>query len=168
MPNPTPPDHDATTFVAWVFPTALAVDAAELRIKRFEQQGRLTVKDSATVIWQPGEKAPQVARRHSTAQAAGKGALWGGVLGTLLGGPLAGAAVGAAAAGAGRRMRRPHLPPAVVAAVRDELRPGGSALLVLADGPAADLIEAVTGNERDVKVLTAAVDDGGQDDGPSS
>ena len=31
---PTAAEPGATTFVAWVFPTALAVDAAELRVKR--------------------------------------------------------------------------------------------------------------------------------------
>ena len=33
---PTAAEPGATTFVAWVFPTALAVDAAELRVKRLE------------------------------------------------------------------------------------------------------------------------------------
>ena len=78
---PTAAEPGATTFVAWVFPTALAVDAAELRVKRLEEQHRLTVRESATVRWLKGKTQPEVVRRHSTGHAVGKGAVWGGIVG---------------------------------------------------------------------------------------
>jgi uncharacterized membrane protein len=152
----TAADHGATTFVAWVFPTALAVDAAELRIKRLEEQHRLTVRESATVMWLPGDKQPKIVRHSSTGHAVGKGALWGGIVGSILGGPVGGAAVGAAVAGATPRLRRTHLPGDVLASVRDEMRPGRSALLVLAADKPGDLdIESVSGQETGVTVLRA-------------
>jgi uncharacterized membrane protein len=152
----TAPDHGAATFVAWVFPTALAVDAAELRIKRLQEQHRLTVRESATVMWLVGEKQAKIVRHFSTGHAVGKGAVWGGIVGTILGGPVGGAAVGAAVAGAAPRLRRAHLPADVLASVRDEMRPGRSALLVLAAEKPADAdIDAVSGQETGVTVLRA-------------
>jgi uncharacterized membrane protein len=151
----TAPEHGAT-FIAWVFPTALAVDAAELRIKRLEQQGRLTVRESATVMWLRGEKQPKIVRHYSTGHAVGKGAVWGGIVGTILGGPVGGAAVGAAAGGAASRLRRAQLPADVLATVRDEMRPGRSAFLVLAaEKPDSDVDELVSGQEPGVTVLRA-------------
>ena len=155
MTKLTASDQAATTFVAWVFPTPLAVDAAELRVKSFEQQHRMTVGESATVMWLQGEKQPKIVRHTSTAHAAGKGAVWGGILGGILGGPVGGAVAGAAVAGAASRMRRAQLPAEVLASVRDEMRPGRSALLVLLEKPGDDVIAAVSGQEKGVTVLRA-------------
>ena len=153
---PTAAEPSATTFVAWVFPTALAVDAAELRVKRLEEQHRLTVRESATVRWLKGKTQPEVVRRHSTGHAVGKGAVWGGIVGAVLGGPVGGAVVGAAVGGVAHKVRRTQLPADVLASVRDEMRPGRSALLVLvAQSPADTDVDAVSGQETGVKVLRA-------------
>jgi uncharacterized membrane protein len=155
MSKLTAPDHGGSTFVAWVFPTPLAVDAAELRVKGLEQQHRLSVRERATVMWLQGEKQPKIVRHSSGGRAVGKGALWGGILGSIVGGPVGGAAVGAAVAGSASRLRRAHVPADVLAGVRDELRPGRSALLVLVDRPDEEVLGVVTGQETGVTVLRA-------------
>lgn len=154
--KPAPAEPGATTFVAWVFPTALAVDAAELRVRRLEEQHRLAVRETATVMWLPGQKQPEVVRRHSTGHAVGKGAVWGGIVGAILGGPVGGAVVGAAVGGVTHKVRRTQLPADVLASVRDEMRPGRSALLVLAaERPLDADVDLVTGQETGVQVMRA-------------
>lgn len=155
MTKLTASDHGTTTFIAWVFPTSLAVDAAELRIKSLAAQDRLTVRESATVRWLPQDKQPKVVHHTSTGHAVGMGAVWGGIVGTILGGPIGGAVVGAAAGGATSRLRRATLPADVLANVRDEMRPGRSALLVLVEKPGEDVVAAVRGQEVGVTVLSA-------------
>jgi hypothetical protein len=59
-------------------------------------------------------------------------------------------------AGVAHKVRRAQLPADVLATVRDEMRPGRSALLVLAaESPADTDVDTVSGQETGVKVLRA-------------
>ena len=150
------------TLTAWLFPTALAADAAELHVKRLEEQRAVTVHDWVSIIWFEGDDEPRTRQRHSSGKAAGKGTLWGVVIGSVLGGPIAGAVVGATAASAGHRLLRGGVSETFVREVRDRIRPGTSALLVLSDALGADEVAAVGGDRPDVTVLRAHVDAAGE------
>ena len=121
-----------TDLTVWRYPTPLGVDAGEVRLKRLEEHGVLTVQDAAAVVWMPEADRPKVRRlRHGTARAAGSGGFWGGLVGLVVLGPVAGAVAGAAAGGLAHQLRSAGIDDEVIDRIRAELRPGTSALLVL-------------------------------------
>src|SRR4051794_37057943 len=106
--------------------------AGEVRLKGLEQQGGLTVLDAITLTWMPGSDQPQIGHlRHKTGSAAGKGSVLGAVVGTLVLAPVVGAAAGAGVGALVERLRGTGLDETVLTDIRDQLRPGTSALLVL-------------------------------------
>lgn len=116
----------------WLYSTPLGVDAGELRLKRMVEQEVLRVHDAAAVIWMPGAEEPKVRRlRHGAGKAAGKGSILGGLIGLVVLAPAVGAAAGAAAGAVVHRLRAAGIHDDVVDRIREELRPGTSALLVL-------------------------------------
>jgi uncharacterized membrane protein len=116
----------------WHYDTPLGADAGELRLKRLVEAGALTVHDAVAAIWMPGAAAPTIRKlHHGTAKAAGKGSILGGLLGIVVLAPVAGAAVGATAGALTHRLRRAGIDDDTVAKIRERLRPGTSALLVL-------------------------------------
>ena len=120
------------SLTVWRYSTPLGVDAGELRLKSLQERGLLTVHDAAAVIWMPGAEAPKIRRlRHDTSKAAVGGSIVGGVIGLVVLGPLAGAAAGAAVGAVRQRLRSVGIGDDVVEQIRQELRPGTSALLVL-------------------------------------
>ena len=125
----------------WRFPTPLGVDAGELRLKRLEQQGALTVHDAVAVIWMPRADKPVVRHlRHRRSRKAGQGALWGTVLGTLVLAPVAGAAVGATAGALVEQLRRGGVDEQTIHALSTALVPGTSALVLVASGADPDVV----------------------------
>lgn len=125
----------------WRFDTPLGVDSGELRLKRLEQQGAITVHDATAVIWMPRAEKPVVRHlRHRKASATGQGALWGAVLGTLVLAPVAGAAVGATAGAVIERLRDAGVDEQTIANLCTALTPGTSALVLVASGANPEVV----------------------------
>jgi uncharacterized membrane protein len=132
------------SLTVWRFPTPLGADSGELRLKRLEEQGAITVHDAVSVFWMPGADQPEVRRvRHRTAGAAGKGTFWGAVVGTLVLAPVAGAAVGATAAAVAARLRHAGVPHETVEALQGLLTPGTSALFVVTSDAKPEVVGPV-------------------------
>jgi uncharacterized membrane protein len=143
----------------WLYPTALGVDVGELRLKRLVEQEALTVHDAAAVIWMPEAEKPSVRKlRHGTAKAAGKGSVLGGLVGLVVLGPVAGAAAGAAAGAVAHRLRSAGISDDVVDRIREQVRPGTSALLVLSTNADAAKLRPMLAH-REATLLYAELSD---------
>jgi uncharacterized membrane protein len=129
------------SLTVWRYDTPMGADAGALRLKNLEQQGALTVHDAITVTWMPDEKQPRVAHvHHTTAGAAGKGSLLGGLIGLVVLAPAAGAAAGAAIGAAAQKLRGTGVDKSLLQDVHDALEPGTSALVVLSSDADLDAI----------------------------
>jgi uncharacterized membrane protein len=142
-----------TSLTVWHYPTPYGADAAEVRLKRLEEVGDITVHDLVTLVWPPTEKRPRIGHRGSRRHDLFGGAAWGALLGTVLGGPLVGAAVGTAAGEARHRTRGPGIDEEVVARLRDEFTPGTSAMFVLSSGGNIPAIREVLSRDEDARLL---------------
>ena len=142
-----------TSLTVWHYPTPYGADAAEVRLKRLEETGDITVHDLVTLVWPPTEKRPRIGHRGSHRHDVFGGAAWGALLGTVLGGPLAGVAAGAAAGEARHRVRGPLIDEAVVTRLRDEFTPGTSAMFVLSSGGNIPAVEKVLARDQDARLL---------------
>jgi uncharacterized membrane protein len=143
----------------WLYSTPLGVDAGELRLKRLVEQEVLRVHDATAVIWMPGAEEPRVRRlKHGMGKAAGKGSVLGGLVGLVVLAPVAGAAAGAAAGAVLHRLRSAGIDDHVVDRIRDEIRPGTSALLVLSSDVDAARLRPLL-EHREATLLHAELSD---------
>jgi uncharacterized membrane protein len=142
-----------TSLTVWHYPTPYGADAAEVRLKRLEEVGDLTVHDLVTLVWPPTAKRPKIGHRAGRRHDVFGGAVWGALLGTVLGGPVAGVAVGAAAGEVRHRVRGPVIDEQVVTRLRDEIKPGTSAMFVLSSGGNIPAIRAVLARDQDARLL---------------
>jgi uncharacterized membrane protein len=124
----------------WQFDSPYGADAAELRVKRLQEHGGVVVHDLATVVWMPDEKNPRVRQlRHLRGSNALGGAFWGTLIGSVVLMPVAGAAVGAAVG----RLRETGISDRFIAELREQLRPGTSALFLLTTQADPEQVRAI-------------------------
>jgi uncharacterized membrane protein len=129
------------SLTVWRYDTPLGADSGGVRLKDLEQRGALRVHDAITVTWLKEEKQPRIGHlRHATSGAAGKGTLLGGLIGLVVLAPVAGAAAGAAIGAAAHRLRGTGIDRTLLQEVKDALKPGTSALVVLASDADLDAI----------------------------
>jgi uncharacterized membrane protein len=148
-----------TDLTVWRYPTPVGVDAGEVRLKRLEEQGVLSVEDAAAVVWMPDADRPKVRRlRHGTARAAAGGGFWGGLVGLVVLGPVGGAVAGAAAGGVAHRLRSAGIDDEVIQRIRAELVPGTSALLVLSSDVDVERLRAAF-KYREATLIHASLSD---------
>ena len=130
------------TLTVWRYDTAVGAGAAEVRLKVLVERKLLTVHDAITVTWLPADDKPVIGHvAHATASAAGKGSVLGALVGTLVLAPAVGAAAGASIGAVAQRLRGTGIDADVLANVREALRPGTSALLVLSSDEDIESIE---------------------------
>jgi len=123
------------SLTVWLYPTAFGAETGELQLKSLVERHAIQVHDASIVVWMSHDKAPVVRRvKHLGSKAAGKGAVLGGLVGLLVLNPVAGAAIGAGAGAASQRLHGSGLDEHFVDKVREQLKPGTSALLVLSSG----------------------------------
>ena len=147
------------SLTVWRYDSAPAAGAAEVRLKRLQERGLITVHDAITVTWMPGNPEPTIGHlRHATGAAAAKGSILGLIVGSLVMAPAAGAAAGAGVAALGQRLRGTGIDADVLASVRRVLVPGTSALLVLSSHEDIDAIEPLL-REESALVHMALADD---------
>jgi len=142
-----------TSLTVWGYPTPFGADAAEVRLKRLEQVGDITVHDLVTVVWPAEDEKPRVRRRRGGRHDVSGGAAWGLIIGAVLGGPLAGAAAGAAAGAVRHRGRGPVIDDAVVHKLREEVTAGTSAMFVLSSGANIPAVREVLARDADARLL---------------
>lgn len=135
---------EMTTLSVWTYPDADGARRLEQRLAE-GAAGDLIVRDAALATWVPGRAAPRVRDLEGTARTDSLGVgFWGLLFGIVVAGPeLAGLgggtpqALDSSLSGIGIDHR-------LLADLRRGLRPGSSALAVIADEVVADDIHAAT------------------------
>ncbi len=136
------------TLTVWRFPDAAGADNAVATLRQLQSQELIQLQDAATVSWEPGKKKPKT--RHladMTGAGALGGAFWGLLFGLIFFVPLLGLAVGAAAGALGGSLVNAGIDKDFIERVREEIRPGTSALFVMSTGAVQDRVrEAFVGS----------------------
>ena len=157
----------AATLTVWLYDSAMGAAAGEVRLKDLQQQGALTLLDAVTVTWVMGAHEPRLGHlRHETTTAATKGSVLGALLGSLFLAPARGAVVGAGAGALAQRLRGTGIDRAFLEKVKERVRPGTSALVVLSTDANVDAVRPVIERGRargDVKLMIAELADGAPD-----
>ncbi|WP_454048470.1 DUF1269 domain-containing protein [Cellulomonas sp. Marseille-Q8402] len=121
-----------TTFTAWKFDTPEGAEKALGALRAAQDDGLVTVVDSAVVSWPPGEKRPELHHEHDAGKRkAGWGALWGFLVGGLFFAPLLGAAAGAGIGAIAKSVEGVGIDEADLHKLRDETTEGTSLLLAV-------------------------------------
>ncbi|MDO8209497.1 DUF1269 domain-containing protein [Conexibacter sp. CPCC 206217] len=129
------------TLSVWRFPDAAGADNAVATLRDLAKQELIQIHDAATVEWEVGKKKPKT--RHladMTGAGALGGAFWGFLFGLIFFVPLLGLAVGAAAGALGGSMANVGIDKDFIERVREEIRPGRSALFVLTSGAVVERV----------------------------
>lgn len=120
----------------WRFDTSEGADTALSTLARLQARRLVTIDDAAVVVWRAGSRRPN---GYQVGTAAGtsalSGAFWGLLFGLLFLLPLAGATEATSGSGV---LARIGLSDEFLAAVRDRITPGTSALFLLSDATAGE------------------------------
>jgi uncharacterized membrane protein len=135
------------TMTVWKFPTADGAEGAEQTLKRLDKEGLINVHDAAIVSYPEGAKKPKTRQINSlTGAGALGGAFWGMLFGLIFLVPLLGAAIGAGIGALTGSMTDVGIDDDFIKSVRDQIKPGTSALFVLSSDAVRDRVhEAFAG-----------------------
>lgn len=125
------------TLTVWRFDTAVGAENAVATLRDLQKQELIQLHDAATVTWEEGKKKPKT--RHladMTGPGALGGAFWGFLFGLIFFIPLLGMAAGAL----GGSLANVGIDKDFIERVREEIRPGRSALFVLTSGAVVDRV----------------------------
>jgi uncharacterized membrane protein len=160
------------TLTAWKFDTPEGAAKAETTLIGLSKEQLITIYDAATVEWLPGKKKPKTRQSHDlTGAGALGGAFWGLLFGILFFVPLLGLAVGAAAGALGGSLADAGIDDDFIAAVKEKVTPGTSALFLLSSdavldkirdafaGVPAELISTNLSNEEEAKLREVFAED---------
>lgn len=135
------------TLTAWTFPNTTGADAVVLKLNQLESEGLIRVEDYAVISWPEGAKKPWTREMHSPTKG---GVFSGGIIGLLVGlifvVPLLGAAIGAAAGGLLGSLKDVGISDRFISDVRESVKPGTSALLLLTSEAVYDRLAAEFGD----------------------
>lgn len=131
------------TLSAWKFPTAEGAAQSETLLKSLQTQGLIVIHDAAVVSWPVEKKKPKTTQLNNLAGAGAMGgAFWGFLFGLIFFVPLLGMAVGAAIGGFSGSLADVGIDDDFIAAIRDRIGPGTSALFLLSEGAVLDKVSA--------------------------
>jgi uncharacterized membrane protein len=135
------------TMTVWKFPSPDGAEAAEETLKDLAKQGLITVHDAAIVTYPEGAKKPKTKQLSNMAGAGALGgAFWGMLFGLIFLVPLLGAAVGAGIGAFTGSLTDVGIDDEFIKSVRDQIKPGTSALFVLSSDAVVDRVhEAFAG-----------------------
>jgi uncharacterized membrane protein len=157
----------AATLTVWLYDSAMGAAAGEVRLKNLQQQGALTVLDAVTVTWVMGAHEPRLGHlRHETTSAATKGSVLGALLGSLFLAPALGAVAGAGAGALAQRLRGTGIDRQFLEKVKERVKPGTSALVVLSTDANVDAVRPFIERGRargDVQLMLVDLADGAPD-----
>lgn len=159
------------TLTAWIFSTPTGAEESLTPLKALQEQGLVTVHDTATVSWPEGRKRPKTNHEPSYAGFATLGgAFWGLLFGLLFFVPLLGIATGAAAGRAAASRVFVGIDQDFIDSVRANVQPGTSALFVMTSdavidqvldtfpGQPAELIATNLSDEEEARLREAFAD----------
>jgi uncharacterized membrane protein len=148
------------TLTAWKFDTPEGADAAEQTLIRLQKEELIQIHDAATVSWPVGKRKPKTRQLASMAgMGALSGSFWGLLFGLLFFVPLLGMAVGAAAGALGGSLTDVGIDDDFIAAVRDKVTPGTSALFVLSSDAVLDKVKDAFAGQHPELIHTNLSDD---------
>lgn len=135
------------TMTVWKFPTPDGAEGAEEILKRLDKQGLIKVHDAAIVSYPEDAKKPKTRQLGSmTGVGALGGAFWGMLFGLIFLVPLLGAAIGAGIGALTGSLADVGIDDDFIKSVRDQIKPGTSALFVLSSDAVVDRVhEAFAG-----------------------
>jgi uncharacterized membrane protein len=137
----TEEDGTMTSLTVWTFPTAEGAENALGLLEQLKKQQLISISDAAYVTWPEGRKKPKTKDLGSLT---GAGALGGGFWGLLFGliflVPLLGMAVGAAIGALTGSLAHVGIDEQFIDTVRAQVRPGTSALFVMATDTVLDRV----------------------------
>jgi uncharacterized membrane protein len=130
------------TLSTWRFPDAEGADNAERVLMNLQSEGLIDIHDAAVVSWPLGKKKPKTKQLHNLPGAAAlDGSFWGFLFGLIFFVPLLGLAVGAAAGALTGSLADAGIDDAFIAAVREQVGPGNSALFLLSENAVLDKVK---------------------------
>jgi len=130
------------TLTVWKFENAEGAERAEEILEGLVKQQLITVHDAAVVTWPSDKKSPKTRQLRSlTGAGALGGAFWGLLFGLLFFIPLLGMAVGAATGAIAGSLSDVGIDDDFIAALRDRIQPGTSALFVLTSDAVIDKVK---------------------------
>jgi len=145
------------TMTVLEFDTPSGADRMIHALADLQQQRLITVLDAAMVSWPEGAKKPKTQQLHNlAASGALGGAFWGLLFGLIFFVPLFGMAVGAAFGALSGAMGDVGIDDGFIKRVRDEVKPGSSALCLLSAGAVPDrLAEEVRNRGLNFKLVSS-------------
>ncbi len=160
------------TLTAWKFPTPNGAEQAEKTAFELQKQQLITVHDAATVSWEEGKRKPKTRQARSlTGAGALGGSFWGLLFGLIFFVPLLGLAIGAGMGALAGSMADAGIDDEFIKQVRDQVKPGTSALFILTSdavqdkvrdafaGQQAELISTNLSNEQEAALRDAFADE---------
>ena len=136
------------TMTVWKFPTPDGAEGAEQTLKRLDKEGLIKVHDAAIVSYPEDAKKPKTKQLSSMAGVGALGgAFWGMLFGLIFLVPLLGAAIGAGIGALTGSLADVGIDDDFIKSVRDQIKPGTSALFVLSSDAVVDRVhEAFAGS----------------------
>jgi uncharacterized membrane protein len=145
------------TMTVLEFDTPSGADRMIHALADLQQQRLITVLDAAMVSWPEGAKKPKTEQLHNlTSSGALGGAFWGLLFGLIFFVPLFGMAVGAAFGALSGALSDVGIDDDFIKRVRDDVKPGSSALFLLSAGAVPDrLAEEVRNRGLTFKLVSS-------------
>jgi uncharacterized membrane protein len=132
-----------TTLSVLEFNSADGADQALRILQRLQQQQLIKLLDAAVVSWPQDSKGPKTRQVFSAAPAGAlSGAFWGFLFGLIFFVPLLGIAIGAAAGAIGGALTDIGIDDNFIKQIRDQVKPGTSALFLMTSHAIADKVVA--------------------------
>jgi len=130
------------TLTVWKFPTADGAAVAEATLKDLQRQELIQLHDAAIVSYPEGAKKPKTKQLSSlTGAGALGGAFWGMLFGLIFFVPLLGLAIGAGIGALSGSLADVGIDDAFIRRMREEIKPGTSALFVLSSDAVVDRVK---------------------------
>jgi uncharacterized membrane protein len=142
-------------FTVWAFDSPGGADAAVATLGDLRRQHLIDLRDAAIVTWPEGARKPKTRQlRDATGAGALVGAFWGFVLGFLFVVPLLGMVVGGAMGALMGSLADVGIPERFIRQVRDNVRPGTSALFLYTANAVPDrVLEQLRGAHGHVELI---------------
>jgi uncharacterized membrane protein len=140
------------TLTVWKFDTPNGAEQAEQTALDLQKQQLINVHDAATVSWEEGKRKPKT-RQASSLTGAGAlgGSFWGLLFGLIFFVPLLGLAIGAGLGALAGSMSDVGIDDRFIKDVRDQVKPGTSALFILTSGAVQDKVrDAFAGQQAEL------------------
>lgn len=130
------------SMTVWKFMTPEGAERAEDTLKDLQEQGLIKVHDAALVSYPEGAKKPKTRQLSGLAGVgAVGGAFWGFLFGLIFLVPLLGMAVGAGIGALTGSLTDVGIDDDFISRVREEVKPGTSALFVLSSDAVVDKVK---------------------------